>query len=115
MENLVETIKNDRHFAQMLSMTGINNNPIDFVVNEKVIIWHPIDKWDTNNKRGMVGNIDNIIRRHKGQSTEHYEICVKMFKIHGGSSGRFEVHNILKYNDVEKFVEDWKKRRQVET
>ena len=113
MEDLVNTIKNDRLFGHMLSMIGRDNKPSDFAVNEKVIIMSPIDTWDTNIKRGMVGNINNIMHRYKGEPAEHHEFWVKMYKING--SARFEVYNILKYAEVEKFVEDWKKRDQAET
>ena len=115
MDNLVETIKNDRLFGHMLSMIGHDNKPGDFTVNEKVIIWSPIDTWNSDIKRGMVGNIDNIMHRYKGRPAEHYEFWVKMYKIHGGKRERFEVYNILKYEAVEKFVEDWKKRDHAET
>ena len=108
MDNLIENIHDNYTLYQTLSMVGHSNKPEDFCLGDRVIVMNQIDSWSGNIKRGMVGNISNIMHRYKGRPAEHYEYWVTMFKIHGGVHERFELYNILKYDEVEKLIRDWK-------
>ena len=108
MDNLIDTINENRLLYHTLFMNGISNKPEDFHLGDKVIVMNPINNWQNNIKPGMIGNISNIMHRYKGEPSEHYEYWVTMFKIHGAAHERFGISNILKYDEVEKFIKDWK-------
>tara|TARA_B110000211_G_scaffold234955_1_gene307763 strand:+ start:67 stop:408 length:342 start_codon:yes stop_codon:yes gene_type:complete len=107
MDNLIETIYSDPVFRFNLRRIGFNNNPIDFVMGEKVIVLTSIDSMLSEKiKKGMTGTIDNIMHRYKGEPAEHYEFWVST----PGGRSRFDCSDILKYDKVKQFIEEYEKQ-----
>lgn len=104
MNTLVSKLANDRLLAWQIGRLGIDNNIKNFTIGEQVVVMTSIDGYILSNepKPGMIGNIDNIMHRYVDRPAEHYELWVNC----NGKRARFELHNVIKYNQVKQYIED---------
>ena len=104
MDTLVSKLANDRLLVWQIGHLGIDNNIQNFTIGEQVVVMNSIDRYILSDepKPGMIGNIDNIMHRYIGQPAEHYEIWVN----YNGKRARFELYNVIKYDQVKKYIEE---------
>ena len=96
-------IKTDFILIFNLHGLGYNNKPTDFKINDRVIVTNHIDDnltLDDLCKPGMIGTIDNINHRYVGRDAEHYEYWIRI----GNNRTRYQLYNILKYDDVMEYM-----------
>jgi hypothetical protein len=105
MDTLIEKIKSDRLLKFYIGQLGLENNPADFKIGDKVVCLYSIDGGilDKKIQVGDVGYIDNIMHRYKGEPAEHYEFWVPT----KNGRTRYESYNIINYDQVEKFLETY--------